>query len=98
MPSVGPLSGVAAALRECTTSHLLVLAIDLPRMTAAFLQSLVDLRSENCGAVPKRSGFFEPLAAIYPGKNCRALADRQLLAGKLTMQGFVSAAFQENLI
>ena len=97
VPNVGPLSGVAAALRECATSHLLVLAIDLPQMTAAFLQSLVDLSSENCGAVPKRNKFFEPLAAIYP-QSCRALADRQILAGKLMMQDFVSAALEENLI
>ena len=97
MPNAGPLSGVAAALCECTTSHLLVLAVDLPQMTAAFLQSLVDLSSEGCGAVPKRNGFFEPLAAIYP-QSCRALADRQLRAGKFMMQDFVSAALEENLL
>ena len=97
MPNAGPLSGVAAALRECVTSRLLVLAIDLPQMTAEFLQSLVDLSSESRGAVPRRNGFFEPLAAIYP-QSCRALADRQLLAGKFMMQDFVSAAVEENLI
>jgi molybdopterin-guanine dinucleotide biosynthesis protein A len=97
MPNAGPLSGVAAALRECATSHLLVLAIDLPRMAADFLQSLVDLSSESCGVVPRRNGFFEPLAAVYP-QSCRTLADRQLRAGKLMMQDFVSAALEENLL
>lgn len=97
MPNAGPLSGVAAALRECATSHLLVLAVDLPQMTANFLQSLVDLSSEGCGVVPKRNGFFEPLVAIYP-QSCRALADRQLRAGKLMMQGFVNTALEANLI
>jgi len=33
-PSRGPLSGLAAALRRLRTSHLLALAIDLPRMRA----------------------------------------------------------------
>jgi len=97
MPSAGPLSGVAAALRECATSHLLVLAIDLPQMTTDFLQSLIDLRSETCGSVPKRNGFFEPLVAIYP-QSCRALADRQLRVGKLMMQDFVNTALEANLI
>ena len=97
MPNAGPLSGVAAALGKCATSHLLVLAIDLPQMTADFLQSLVDLSSENCGAVPRRNGFFEPLAAIYP-RSCRALADRQLRGGKFMMQDFVRAALGENLL
>jgi molybdenum cofactor guanylyltransferase len=98
MLNAGPLSGVAAALRECASSHLLVLAVDLPQMTADFLQSLVDLSGESCGAVPKRNGFFEPLAAIYPRENCHALADRQMLAGKLMMQDFVNAALEENLL
>lgn len=97
MPNAGPLSGVAAALRECTTSHLLVLAVDLLQMTTDFMRSLVDRSSEGCGAVPRRNGFFEPLAAIYP-QSCRALADRQMLAGKLMMQDLVSAALEENLI
>ena len=97
MPSAGPLSGVAAALSACATSHLFVLAIDLPQMTAEFLRSLVDLSSENCGAVPRRNGFFEPLAAIYP-RSCRALADRQLRGGKFMMQDFVRAALGENLL
>jgi molybdopterin-guanine dinucleotide biosynthesis protein A len=97
MPNAGPLSGVAAALRECATLHLLVLAIDLPQMTAHFLQSLVDLSSEGCGAVPKRNGFFEPLIAIYP-QSCLALADRQLRAGKFMMQDFVNVALEEDLL
>jgi molybdopterin-guanine dinucleotide biosynthesis protein A len=97
MPNAGPLSGVAAALRECMTSYLLVLAVDLPQMTADFLQSLVDLSGESCGAVPRRNGFFEPLVAIYP-QSCRELADRQLRAGKFMMQDFVSAAIEENQI
>src|SRR5271168_2169863 len=33
MPSRGPLSGVAEGLRLLQTSHLLVVAIDLPQMT-----------------------------------------------------------------
>jgi molybdenum cofactor guanylyltransferase len=97
MSNAGPLSGVAAALCECATSHLLVLAVDLPQMTADFLRSLVDLGSESCGAVPKRNGFFEPLAAIYP-KSCGAPADRQLRAGKFMMQDFVNVALEENLL
>src|SRR5215467_14754983 len=39
-PSRGPLSGLAAALTRLKTSHLLALAIDLPRMTGLHLRQL----------------------------------------------------------
>src|SRR5580704_3387360 len=39
-PSCGPLSGVAAGLRRLKSSHLLVLAIDLPEMTPEHLWKL----------------------------------------------------------
>src|SRR6185312_15889507 len=37
-PSRGPLSGLAAALRKIQTSHLLALAIDMPRMNSDVLR------------------------------------------------------------
>jgi len=42
LPDCGPLGGVAAALRRCTSERLLVLAVDMPAMTAEFLRSLLD--------------------------------------------------------
>ena len=39
-PDCGPLGGIATALRRCTSDHLLVLAVDMPAMTAAFLRTL----------------------------------------------------------
>ncbi|MGH7980442.1 MAG: NTP transferase domain-containing protein, partial [Limisphaerales bacterium] len=39
-PSRGPLEGLAAALGKIQTTHLLALAIDLPRMTSAHLTKL----------------------------------------------------------
>ncbi|GDX08948.1 molybdenum cofactor guanylyltransferase [Verrucomicrobiota bacterium] len=38
----GPLGGIATALRRCKSDRLLVLAVDMPAMTAAFLRSLVE--------------------------------------------------------
>src|SRR5579864_2470571 len=39
-PSRGPLSGLDAALRRLQTSHLLALAIDLPRINVELLRKL----------------------------------------------------------
>src|SRR5271157_815455 len=51
-PSRGPLSGVAAALCHLQTSHLLVLAIDLPQMTTEHLRKLWGLSQPGTGVIP----------------------------------------------
>lgn len=65
-PGCGPLTGITAALERSNTSHLVVLAIDLPRMTAHWFEMLLAQTATGSGAVGCRGEFFEPLAAIYP--------------------------------
>jgi molybdopterin-guanine dinucleotide biosynthesis protein A len=65
-PSRGPLSGLVKAFAAIETSHLIVLAIDMPFMTAAELRRLLELSTENCGVVPMIDEHAEPLAAVYP--------------------------------
>jgi molybdopterin-guanine dinucleotide biosynthesis protein A len=78
-PSRGPLSGLAKALGAIETTHLVVLAVDLPFMTAEELSRSLRLATERCGAVPIIEGRAEPLAAVYPAE---AMADfRDALAG-----------------
>ncbi len=49
----GPLGGVATALRRCTSERLLVLAVDMPAMTADFLRTLLEQsRCTTMGVVP----------------------------------------------
>jgi molybdopterin-guanine dinucleotide biosynthesis protein A len=52
MPSRGPLSGVAEGLCLLKTSHLLVLAIDLPQMTTNHLRKLFGLAKPGKGVIP----------------------------------------------
>ena len=93
----GPLAGVAAALQKCKTPHLVVLAIDLPRMTADFLRSLLTLCDDDRGAVPRTAGGFEPLAAVYPA-SCAALAAAALRSADFSMQSFVREAMKLHLL
>ncbi|MGH8099975.1 MAG: molybdenum cofactor guanylyltransferase [Chthoniobacterales bacterium] len=67
-PLHGPLSGLAAALARIRSSHLLALAIDMPFMTAVYLQSLGKRIRSGCGVVPKIGRRSEALAAIYPAE------------------------------
>jgi molybdopterin-guanine dinucleotide biosynthesis protein A len=65
-PSLGPMSGIASTLGRIQSTHLLVLAIDMPFMNEPYLRSLCDLVARGRGVVPKIDDRFEPLAAIYP--------------------------------
>jgi molybdopterin-guanine dinucleotide biosynthesis protein A len=78
-PDRGPLGGIASALAAATHDHLLVLAIDLPRMSAEFLAGLVAAAPAGRGLVPLLGGEPEPLAALYPRAAASRAAD--LLAG-----------------
>jgi molybdopterin-guanine dinucleotide biosynthesis protein A len=93
----GPLAGVAAALRRCTAPHLVVLAVDLPMVTADFLRALLELCREEQGVVPTTPGAAEPLAAIYPIA-AFPLATRALRRGEFAMQKFLRDAIAQGLM
>ena len=67
-PSRGPLSGLTKGFVEMRTTHLLVLAVDMPIMSAAELGSLLERATKGCGVVPTVAERAEPLAAIYPAE------------------------------
>ncbi|MDE3069045.1 MAG: molybdenum cofactor guanylyltransferase [Verrucomicrobiota bacterium] len=88
LPSRGPLSGVAAALKTIQTTHLLALAIDLPQMTSLNLRHLWSLARMGIGVVPQNRRFFEPLCAIYPVEAINT-AEQALATKDVSMHGFV---------
>lgn len=63
------------------TTHLLVLAVDLPRMNAAHLRKLWKLARGNCGVLPSIGGEPQPLCGIYPGGEVAAAAAEKALSG-----------------
>ena len=87
-PGLGPLGGIATALRRMQCERLLVLAVDLPAMTADFLRDLLEGCEPAMGVVPRLDGKFEPLAAVYP-RACLAVAEECLLGEDRSMQRFV---------
>jgi molybdopterin-guanine dinucleotide biosynthesis protein A len=93
----GPLAGISACLDLLQSDLVLALAIDLPRMNAAFLKTLLARCSPSCGAVARHGDFFEPLAAIYP-KGLHVLASEHLSRGRYAMQDFVREAARRGLL
>jgi molybdenum cofactor guanylyltransferase len=97
IPEAGPLAGVTTALWKCTMPLLVVLAVDLPRMTTDFLRSLLAICGEGQGAVPRAADGFEPLAAVYPA-GCACLAAAALRSGDFSMQDFIRQAIEQGLL
>ncbi|MDQ6624694.1 MAG: molybdenum cofactor guanylyltransferase [Verrucomicrobiota bacterium] len=92
-PESGPLAGVVSGLRACSAPLLLVLAVDLPRMTSDYLRQLISKCSESCGLVPEA----QPVCAVYP-KRALALAERGLAEGDYSMQLFAERCVGEGLV
>jgi len=96
-PGFGPLGGIERGLHECTSPLLLVLAVDLPRMSSVFLQKLADRCDRLTGALPMLAGELEPLAAIYP-KRCHALAADALVKSRHSARDFAAACRTERAV
>jgi molybdopterin-guanine dinucleotide biosynthesis protein A len=87
-PGCGPLGGVERGLDQCAAPLLLVLAVDLPKMTLAFLGKLWQHCDESTGAVPFLKGEAEPLAAFYP-KRCQTIVTELITSSRYAAREFV---------
>jgi molybdopterin-guanine dinucleotide biosynthesis protein A len=96
-PGLGPIAGIERALASSESPLMLVLAVDLPMMTAAFLRELADHCDPLTGAVPKLKGQLEPLAAIYP-RRCRYIARDYLLRCHRAARDFAEACLRERAV
>lgn len=67
-PGAGPLAGIHAGMAVAETPWLLVVAVDMPFISAAALVSLLDAIGENGQPVVACSagGRVQPLLACYP--------------------------------
>ncbi len=104
IPGCGPLGGIVTALRRCTSERLLVLAVDMPAMTAEFLLTLLNESSRTGkGVVPsvaadgRRRADLEPLAAIYP-RTAVAVADNCLRRGERKLETFIRRLEADGLV
>ena len=96
-PSRGPLSGLAAALKKITTTHLLVLAVDMPWMTLTHLRWLQSQSVPGVGVMPVLRGHCEPLGAIYPLESS-GLAQAALNSEDVSLNSLIAKLRQEKML
>jgi len=80
--SGGPLNGISAALAATRTPWNLIVACDLPYLTAEWLEWLLSraIRSRAQAVIPRTGHGLEPLAAVYR-RECRAALTNALASG-----------------
>jgi len=86
----GPICGIHTALKTTIADWNLVVACDMPRLTAPFLRSLLDRAQAEGKAclVPQTSQGLEPLCAVYHRRALPAV-DWAVHHNVLKMQDFV---------
>jgi molybdenum cofactor guanylyltransferase len=80
----GPLGGIHAALLASSTELNVMLAVDVPFVSWAFLQYLITQARgapEAAVVVPRGDGGWQPLCAVYR-REFAGVAERALLAGR----------------
>jgi molybdopterin-guanine dinucleotide biosynthesis protein A len=87
VPDAGPLGGLDAALAAAAGRPVLLLAVDLPFVTTAVLERLLEGLEGWDAAVPVLHGRPEPLCAVY-GPACREAVRDRLQAGERRMTAF----------
>lgn len=76
------------ALVEAATDPVLVLACDMPFVTAPFLQFLVERGREADAVVVRTRDGYHPLCASYT-RACAGAVERRLDAGRLKVTDFL---------
>jgi molybdenum cofactor guanylyltransferase len=80
----GPLGGLEAALAAARDDRLIIVACDMPFITARFLESLVGLSDPVDAVVPQTERGYHPLCAVYR-RSCHPAVIRRLVERRLKM-------------
>ena len=84
VPDSGPLGGLDAALASARHDALILLACDMPFVTAGLLRGLVDRSADVDAVVPRTERGYHPLCAIYRG-SCHPAVMQHLAERRLKM-------------
>ena len=84
VPGCGPLGGLHAALTDALGEATIVVACDMPYLSAPLLRHLLALTSAADAVVPRTEHGYHPLCAAYTRACIKPIA-RRLAEGRLKM-------------
>jgi molybdopterin-guanine dinucleotide biosynthesis protein A len=81
-PGCGPLAGLHTAFLATERTHVLLLACDLPNLTASLLKKLVSSTEDFDAVIPVTSdNCAQPLCAVY-ARTCEKRVEENLVRGQ----------------
>jgi molybdenum cofactor guanylyltransferase len=86
-PGAGALNGLRTALNAAHGDKVLVLACDMPFVSRPLLRHLIELAPQADVVVPRRTGEYEPMHAVYD-RRCLTEIEASLEAGDMRMISF----------
>jgi molybdopterin-guanine dinucleotide biosynthesis protein A len=84
VPDSGPLGGLDAALAAARDHRIVLVACDMPFVTAPFLAHLLSLSQDADVVVPRTERGYHPLCAVYT-RACQPAIGRRLAERRLKM-------------
>jgi molybdopterin-guanine dinucleotide biosynthesis protein A len=94
----GPLAGLHAALSGSAATHIAVLAVDMPKLDAAWFRWLRGFCRPGIGAMARHEEACEPLAAIYPIEALGEITSRLERRDRSLQRLALSLAAQNRLV
>lgn len=91
LPDRGPMAGILAGLRLAPRRRLLVIPVDMPMLTPAFLAFLAGLDPDAAVTLPRRPIGLEPLVAVYHTACLPAMTDR-MERGATALHTFITTS------
>jgi molybdopterin-guanine dinucleotide biosynthesis protein A len=90
-PGIGPLGGLLPLLRVAGQRRALALAGDMPFVSRALLERILDA-SDAPIVAPRRHGRWEPLCALYDAARVLPLAEARVQSRRFSLQGLLDDA------
>ncbi len=87
IPGIGPLGGIATALRARPGRSVLVVAVDMPFLSVPLLRHLAGMAAEADVVLPVVGGRGQQLHAVY-GPACLPAIEGQIAAGDYKIDRF----------
>lgn len=91
-PGIGPLGGLVALLRRAGPAPALAVACDMPHVSRALVERLVEAPAAAPVVAPRRDGRWEPFFARYDAPRVLPVALARVAAGAHALQGLLDAA------
>ena len=83
----GSLGGLYTGLFHSSNQHSFICACDMPFISPQLIRFLLNSKENADAVVPKISGYFEPLCAVY-AKTCLSPLHENLTANNLKITNF----------